>query len=219
MIVLYGNALSTYCAKVRIVLRYKSIDFEERSPPGGYGSSDYKRVVPMGSIPALVDGELVLSESEAIAEYLEERWPTPAMLPGDAASRARTRALSRIHDCWIEPQLRALYPVVKSPLPDLAEVRRRYEIFHSKLNDFAGIADASSYLAGETLTIADCAWPTTLTQAELLFAAFDMSLSVPQKLLPWRARLNDDPMIAPEVHACEGAMRNWLRQFGRDRQA
>lgn len=79
--ILYGNNLSTYAAKVRTALHYKGIAFEERQPPDGYRSQSYRKIVPMGSIPALVDGDFVLSESDAIIEYLNDTVPTPPLLP------------------------------------------------------------------------------------------------------------------------------------------
>ncbi len=81
--ILYALPISNFCSKVAIVLRHKQIPHQILPPPNGYGSPEYKLVVPTGKIPGLVDGELVLSESEAINEYLEEQYPNPVMLPGD----------------------------------------------------------------------------------------------------------------------------------------
>lgn len=96
--IFYANALSSYSAKVRIVLCAKGLAFEERLPPGGYHSAEYRAIVPMGTLPAIQIGDWVLSESEAINEYLEESHPKPALLPSDPRSRARVRFVSRFHD-------------------------------------------------------------------------------------------------------------------------
>lgn len=71
--IFHATALSSYSAKVRLVLCIKGVDFEEREPPGGYRSERYRALVPMGTLPAIQEGDWVLSESEAINEYLEER--------------------------------------------------------------------------------------------------------------------------------------------------
>ena len=78
--IFHATALSSYSAKVRLVLCVKGIEFEERAPKNGYRSAEYRALVPMGTMPAIQEGDWVLSESEAINEYLEERYPSPPML-------------------------------------------------------------------------------------------------------------------------------------------
>ena len=84
MLTLYAIPISLYCAKLRIVLRHKQLAWEEVPPPGGYGSDEYKALVPAGSLPALAHDGLLISDSETIAEYLDEAFPDPPMLPGTA---------------------------------------------------------------------------------------------------------------------------------------
>jgi len=63
----------------------------------------FKALNPQGLVPALeVDGQ-VLIQSPAILEWLEERYPTPALLPADATGRARVRALAAIVGCDVHP--------------------------------------------------------------------------------------------------------------------
>ena len=214
MMVLYGNPLSTYCAKVKVVMRHKDIPYQDREPPDGYGSPAYRKIVPMGTIPGFVDGDLVLSESEAIAEYLEEQFPDPCMLPGDAAQRARIRAASRLHDCWVEPRLRAMYaqatPARRSP----AEVAAGAVEFHRRLEGFAAHLGDTRYIVGNELTLADCAWATTFIQAELLFDALEIDLKIPVELSHWRARLAEHPSIQPGIGPCHDGMLAWLAKVG-----
>ena len=214
MIILYGNPLSTYCAKVRVVLRYKNVPFEDCPPPDGYGSPTYRRIIPMGTIPGFVDGEVVLSESEAIAEYLEETHPEPALMPGDANARESIRSLSRIHDCWVEPRLRALYAQAAPAGRDAEAVAKGITEFHRRLDDFAACAGTSPYIAGDLFSLADCAWPTTFIQAELLFEAFGQQLRMPASLVAWRERVCAQDAVAPELEACRTAMVNWLNGCG-----
>jgi len=63
----------------------------------------FKALNPQGLVPALVDGEQVLIQSPAILEWLEERYPEPALLPADAHDRARVRALAALVGCDIHP--------------------------------------------------------------------------------------------------------------------
>jgi len=63
----------------------------------------FKSVNPQQFVPALDTGEQVLIQSPAIIEWLEEKYPTPALLPADANDRAHVRALAAIVGCDIHP--------------------------------------------------------------------------------------------------------------------
>ena len=63
----------------------------------------FKALNPQGLVPALVVDEAVLIQSPAIIEWLEERYPTPALLPANPQDRARVRALAAIVGCDIHP--------------------------------------------------------------------------------------------------------------------
>lgn len=63
----------------------------------------FKALNPQGLVPALADGELVLTQSPAIIEWLEERYPTPPLLPAGREDRARVRAMAALVGCDIHP--------------------------------------------------------------------------------------------------------------------
>ena len=119
------RSAGTSSPALRIVLVNKSVPFEEREPPGGYRSAAYRAIVPTGTMPAIDDDGFVLSESEAIAEYLEEKFPVPRMLPDTPRERATARFLSRFHDLHLEPQVRALFAQVAPATRDVATVAAR----------------------------------------------------------------------------------------------
>ena len=104
--ILYTLPHSSYGTKVAIVIAIKGIEneFEIREPPGGLRTDTYRRVIAMRQIPAIVDGDLTISESEVISEYLDERFPEPALLPADPRARAQSRFFSRFHDIHLEHQ-------------------------------------------------------------------------------------------------------------------
>jgi maleylpyruvate isomerase len=78
---------------------YVAVDLRKNEHLG----AAFKALNPQGLVPALVDGEHVLTQSVAIIEWLEERYPTPALLPTDVNDRARVRALAGIVGCDIHP--------------------------------------------------------------------------------------------------------------------
>ena len=102
MLVLYDLPISSYGCKTRILLRHKGLDWTSLAPPDGYGSPAYCKIVPSGTIPALVHDGFTLGESDAIAEYLNELAPEPAMLPETIKERAKARAYYLIREKKIQ---------------------------------------------------------------------------------------------------------------------
>jgi len=103
---LYGTAHSSAAFRVRIALNLKRLAHAHAFVDLGQDRQlrpEYLAVNPQGLVPALVDGEVVLTQSMAILEYLEERWPQPPLLPAAPAERARVRALALAVACEIHP--------------------------------------------------------------------------------------------------------------------
>lgn len=161
----------------------------------------------------MIHDDVVLSESEAINEYIEEVWPTPPMLFGDAVKRAHIRTLSRIHDTWVEPHIRALYPQVKMSAPDLEFCHGHVDEFHRRLGEFAAAATPGPFIAGADLSLADCAWPTTFVHAEMLFPIVGRKLELPTSLVEWRDTLDDHSAVKPVVENCRKAMVGWMQSL------
>lgn len=209
-LVFYALDLSTYCAKVAIVLAAKNIPHECREPPGGYRSAEYRAIVPLGRIPAIVEGDFVLSESEVINEYLEERFPAPALLPREPQARARVRLLARFHDLYLEPPLRAVFAHLDPVRRDAAHVMAKAAEFDARLAQLAGLATPQPYLAGPAFSLADCAFPATLGLAALVFGALGHPLRIPDPLGAWQATASAHPAIAPVLARSRAAGQRWI---------
>jgi glutathione S-transferase len=209
-ITLYARDVSGYCCKVRIALAHKAIAYTDAEPPDGYGSPAYRAIVPAGTIPGLVEGDLVLSESEAIVEYLNERVPDPAMLPGDAVARARLRQLSRFHDTRLEPPLRTLFAHVTPAARDMAVVETQLKLFEARLAELAALATPAPLLAGAALSLADLGYPATFMLARGMAAAFGRGLAMPETLVAYEAALTAHPSVAPALARCRAATDAWF---------
>lgn len=106
MLIVYEHPLSPYAQKVKISLREKGIEFETRLPAGiGTGSTpdDFMKGNPRGEVPFLRDGDAAIFDSTIILEYIEDKWPTPPMLPTSPLDRARVRLIEDVMDCHYEP--------------------------------------------------------------------------------------------------------------------
>lgn len=89
------------CHRVRIVLAEKGINVEIAEVERDHPPEDLTDLNPYGSVPTLVDRDLVLFEDQVISEYLDERFPHPPLMPVDPVSRAKGRQLRhRIRRDW-----------------------------------------------------------------------------------------------------------------------
>ena len=104
MPILYEHPLSPYAQKVKIALGEKGIAFESRMPDilGGSDRDEFLRLNPRLEVPTLVDGDAAIFDSTIILEYVEERWPDPALLPVAPAERARARMIEEVCDTYYE---------------------------------------------------------------------------------------------------------------------
>jgi len=137
MLTVYTTSESLYCAKLRVLLRHKGAKWQESEPEGGCGSEAYRKLIPSGTMPALVDGSLVIADSEAIAEYLNEKIPTPNMLPADPAARAKCRERSRFHDTRLEPEVRKLFAHIAPGARDTNGVANQNEVLNLRLQELS----------------------------------------------------------------------------------
>ena len=105
---LYHYYRSSAAYRVRIALNFKGIPWETslvdlRAPVNAQHSPEFRAVNPQGLIPVVTDGEITITQSLAIIEYLEETHPDPPLLPRSPADRAQVRSLALAVACDIHP--------------------------------------------------------------------------------------------------------------------
>ena len=102
---LYEHPLSSYAQKVKIALREKSLVFAKETPAAiGSGKADgpFASASPRNEVPALIDGGARIFDSTIILEYLEDKYPTPHLLPADPLMRAEARMIEEVCDTLYE---------------------------------------------------------------------------------------------------------------------
>ncbi|NMZ59554.1 glutathione S-transferase family protein [Pseudomonas nitroreducens] len=97
-VLIIGSYLSPYVRKALVLLEMKGVDYRIDSVVPFYGNAEFERLSPLRQVPVLVDGELVLNDSSVICQYLEERYPQPALYPADVADRACARWIEEFAD-------------------------------------------------------------------------------------------------------------------------
>ena len=110
MITLCGMSLSNYYNKVKLVLLEKGVPFTEEVIRTGSTDEAVLGATPLGKIPFIrLDDGRTLCESQVIVDYLEARYPAPALVPADALAAAKVRELCTFMELYIELVGRELY--------------------------------------------------------------------------------------------------------------
>jgi glutathione S-transferase len=185
MITLYDADRCPYCARTRIALAEKGLEYEvvevdlDDRPAWIYEKN------PLGRVPVLEEGEYILPESAVINEYLEERWPEPALWPSDPAERALGRLLVHRFD-----ELGRAYYALRREDDGAAER------FDEQLAALETRLEAQPYLTGREFGLADIAYIPWILRAR---DRMGVSLDGFPALADWVARLSERSSIAAET--------------------
>lgn len=211
MLTIYSVPVAVYCAKLRIMMRYKSIPFEQLPPPGGYGSDEYRAIVPSGNLPAMIHDGFMLSDSEAIAEYLDEAFPNTPMLPETPKLRAKARELSRSHDTRLEPAVRALYPHVDYQTRDQEAVNRGGALISKHLSSL-GLLLSKNPLEQDKLWLCDCGFAVTFAWIKAFEIAINVPVVWPEIVVEYDKRLQSFGVVDDELKSYRPAMDAYLEK-------
>jgi glutathione S-transferase len=197
MIKLYDFPMSPRARKPRIVLAEKGLQYEKVTvdiTKGEQKKPEYLAINPYGKVPALQDNGTTVYESTIIMEYLNDKYPTPSLLPADPGQRARARVLMHYGDnpydgafarivgeVFFKPKGQAEQNVIAQAKQDLNACFERLE---RELGN-------SEYLLG-TFTLADICFVTWAP----LFGP--LQIEVPSqcaRVSAWLKRLQERPSV------------------------
>lgn len=151
-LVFYSDPLSHYSHRLRIALAEKEIEADVRDIFPGQHSPTLAEINPYHSLPTLQDRDLVLYEPSVVMEYLEDRYPHPALLPAYPVARANSRLLvHRIQRDWLS----WVDILVADNQPEMAKVEARKSLKES-LTGVAPLFSAYPFFMGEEFSVLDC---------------------------------------------------------------
>jgi RNA polymerase-associated protein len=159
---LYSALDDVVCHRVRLVLAAKGVPYDlvpvdPQAPP-----EDLIDLNPYQSVPTLVERDLVLYAALVVTEFLDERYPHPALMPMDPISRARVRlATLRIEHEWV-PQVQAIQMGNKTQAD--AGRKRLTELLTAAIPLFK----ASKFFLNSEMSLADCAMAPIIWRLEAL---------------------------------------------------
>jgi len=200
---LFQDKISSAASRVRIALALKGLDVEREAigilgPDALNRKPEYLQLNPQGLVPALLTDEgVLLTQSLAIIEYLDERYPEPPLLPGKLEDRAfaRTVALAIAADIHplLPPRVAAHLGTIGVKAEDIAEWSRHWiRVGLTAVEELLARRQTGQYVAGDAPSMADiCLFPQAINaeRAGLLLDQWPRIAAVV-------ARLRDIPAFA-----------------------
>ena len=214
MMKLYGTIASPHVGRVVLAARHKKIDLEIEWPAGGLKSAAYLAINPLGLQPAFQHDDQFFIESEVICEYLEDLFPTPTILPGDAAARARARTVSRVIDLYFWPDVNQLFHQYFDPTwLDAAEVEACKARLAARYRILDGLMTVGGPWAAGEFSLADC---TLLPRVLMIQKTVGPKFGIPDlaqagpTLTAWWKQVNATPLTSAFLPECYAATDAYL---------
>ncbi len=194
---LYHVPLSPFCRKVRLTLAEKKVEVELAEERYWEQSPEFLRRNPAAKVPVLkIDGRL-LSESQAICEYLEETIPEPRLMPRDPEGRCEVRRLCAWFDDKFHQEVtsKLLYERVNKKImgqgyPESRNVKSGAQKIKYHLDYLSGLLDQRRWLAGNEMTLADFTAAAHLSSLDYIS---DVDWNRSQNVKDWYAKIKSRP--------------------------
>lgn len=161
MLKLYHVTISPNSRRVWITLLEKNLEFELVEVDlrnGAQFQPDFLALNPFHHIPVLTDGDFTVIESLAILDYLEAKYPTPALLPTEPSALAKVRMVEMV---MINELIPSMNPLIRHyffevlPEPDAQKLEQSKQHCHQVLSFFEQQLGSASFFGGDALSLAD----------------------------------------------------------------
>jgi maleylacetoacetate isomerase len=163
---LYSYFRSSCAYRVRIALNLKGVPYDVvpihlLKDGGQQNTTTYTKLNPSSQVPSLQDNDLLIGQSMAIVEYLEETFRTPQLLPSNVAERAVVRQICEVINSGIQPLQNISVTNFLSDAFQLSDSQKHQWMTHWMTKGLVAIEallqkHAGSYCFGDKITMADC---------------------------------------------------------------
>jgi glutathione S-transferase/RNA polymerase-associated protein len=211
MLTLYEHPLSAYAMKAKMALLEKGLEFKAILPDGlanGTAAGAFVEASPRAEIPALIDGDVRVFDSTIILEYLEDKWPTPALLPKEPAARARVRMIEDVMDGLYEPNNWGIMEVTRFKRASGALADRLVGFAKSNIDQLQHWLDGQlgdkPYFNGDAFGWGDIACAPYINRS----AAAGYTPPAGSKLQAWLVRVNQRPSVAKVIEQMQQVIAN-----------
>lgn len=211
MLTLYEHPLSAYAMKVKIGLLEKGLEFEALVPEGmanGTTGGVFVEASPRAEIPALIDGDTKVFDSTIILEYLEDKWPSPPLLPRGAAERARVRMIEDVMDGLYEPNNWGIMEITRFKRTSGALADKMVGYAKSNIDQLQHWLDGQlggrPWFNGESFGWGDIACAPYINRS----AAYGYTPAAGSALAAWLTRVNQRPSVAKVIDQMKQTIAN-----------
>ncbi|MEQ6202822.1 glutathione S-transferase family protein [Sulfitobacter sp. HNIBRBA2951] len=194
---LFHVPLSPFCRKIRLSLAEKKIEVDLVEERYWEQDPDFMRRNPAGKVPVLRLDGIMMSESAAICEYIEETRPEPSLLPSDPEKRLEVRRLVSWFDDKFHHEVtsKLLYErvnkkMMKSGYPDSKNVKAGARAIKFHLGYLTWLLDQRRWLAGDVMTLADFAAAAHLSSLDYIS---DVDWNSCPEVKDWYAKIKSRP--------------------------
>lgn len=198
---LYHLWLSPFCRKVRIALAEKDLDVELQAENVWERRPEFLALNPAGEVPVLIEDDIVIPDSGAICEFLEDAYPDTPLIAGTAAERAEIRRLVAWFDIRFNREVtdnlfgeKIMKRFLGRGVPDSQAIRAGQANVHYHLDYIGWLTERRKWLAGDAFSLADIA-------AAAHLSSLDYTGDVPWADHPdakdWYARVKSRPSFRP----------------------
>ncbi|AML51082.1 MULTISPECIES: glutathione S-transferase family protein [Falsihalocynthiibacter] len=197
MIRLFHSPLSPFCRKVRLSLAEKKLEVELVEERYWEKDGEFLRRNPAAKVPVLKMDGMMMAESSAICEYIEETHPTPSLLPKGAVERFEVRRMVSWFDDKFHHEVtsKLLYERVNKKVmaqgyPDSANVKAGARNIKYHLDYMGWILDQRRWLAGDAMSLADFAAAAHLSALDYIS---DVDWNRNDNVKTWYAKIKSRP--------------------------
>lgn len=207
---IFGLAFSPFAARAILAARFKGYKYKLSVPKDGLKSPAFLKLNPLGKVPVLKDGSVVLFESQVIVEYLEAKSKKNRLVPSAAKAAGQVRLIGAMFADYLQPAIMGLWGQLDPSKRDQAVVDAKLADIAKYLDIIEKMIPAKAYLAGAKPTIADVYGAPALFFLNKFLPQFGVDpMGGRKKLSKYMAKTKKDKVLSTTLADMDAALTAW----------